>query len=416
MSARLSLRVMKFFGGQGFTTDVVADVLPLSDEAKTTYRGIAIPAGEGNDLPREVEVVAGRYLVQAYLPSGELIRQKISVAEGESAAVELRGSYSSHEWLGLHHLLDASWSREAFRGGLESALWPAPRATLLAVNADSKHQTGAFPIRIDAESRDVLLRAIPDVELALDLPPRDSDGESFLFKLDDIGRWFVAGGPTLRYFVVIERSGRLDLVVVPLPWRSVDDRSASAVEVATQGDPSNPVTVAVRDPAFGALLGYLSNGPLSSARQLVNGDSRTRSLALSALYHKVENPYAAAAGAYVLTQGYAFEESQEWHYWIDNLANRFPQLPDGPIVRAALHLQRKYPDLESVGASFLEGFARGLPVYTAVFRLLFDGLTMFCGDSRTRTPALEDALSALTAVAGRLDVRQSFTTIRLGGG
>ncbi len=218
----------------------------------------------------------------------------------------------------------------------------------------------------------------------------------------------------MRCFVTIKRAGRLDVVTAPWPWRTPSGDPPSRIDIAVPTDPSLPVSVAVRDPAFGALLGYLTNGSLTTARQLLAKDSRASRLALESLYRKVDNPYAAVAGAYVLTQGGASTKDASWHEWVDNLSNWFPWLPDGPILRGSLLLQERDPDLGAVSDAFSEGFSRGLPVYTSVFRLLFEGATMLRGDSGGAPGWLEHALPILDIIAGRLDPGQPFTTIRLG--
>ena len=77
-----------------------------SGEAITTGRRIelTIPANRGNTF-RQVNVEPGRWLVEATLPSGEVISEEVAVGSGEDLPVTVQSAeHSPHEWLWLQVL------------------------------------------------------------------------------------------------------------------------------------------------------------------------------------------------------------------------------------------------------------------------------------------------------------------------
>ncbi len=86
------------------------------------------------------------------------------------------------------------------------------------------------------------------------------------------------------------------------------------------------------------MIGFLASGDVKTAAR-INGE--LEETAKSLLYKKLINPYAAAAGGYVLLANSASARRPAWHGWVENLSDWFPWLPDGPIIRGALHLQRE---------------------------------------------------------------------------
>ena len=78
-----------------------------SGEAMTRGQRIevTIPANWGTSTHR-VSVEAGRWLVEATLPSGEVITEEVAVGSGEDLPVTLHSAeHSPHEWLGLQYLV-----------------------------------------------------------------------------------------------------------------------------------------------------------------------------------------------------------------------------------------------------------------------------------------------------------------------
>ena len=73
--------------------------------------------------------------------------------------------------------------------------------------------------------------------------------------------------------------------------------------------------------------------------------------------------------------------------------------------------------LRQARASLLEGYRRGLPLYSQGVRLLLDGLTLFANEARAvddRDLPVEEALQAVREWALRTNMRQPFTSLVLG--
>ena len=103
-------------------------------------------------------------------------------------------------------------------------------------------------------------------------------------------------------------------------------------------------------------------------------------------------------------------EDDSWHGWIDNLANLFPDIPDGAILKASLRLRfpKSESSAEEARASLLDAFDRGIPYYSAGVSWLLDGMTQFADD-----PAVANKMKLVHRVALRLDVTQAFTVVRI---
>jgi hypothetical protein len=127
------------------------------------------------------------------------------------------------------------------------------------------------------------------------------------------------------------------------------------------------------------------------------------------LFGKMEHPLAAAAGGYVLLAA-GDREDDSWHGWIDNLANWFPNIPDGAILKASLRLRfpKSETSAEEARVSLLDAFDRGIPYYSAGVSWLLDGMTQFADD-----PAVADKMKLVHRVALRLDGTQAFTVVRI---
>jgi hypothetical protein len=86
-------------------------------EALTKGRRIelTIPANWGGET-HQVDVEPGRWLVEATLPSGEVISDEVAIARGETLPVTLHSAeHSPHEWLGLQYLVGNIEGAETLR-------------------------------------------------------------------------------------------------------------------------------------------------------------------------------------------------------------------------------------------------------------------------------------------------------------
>jgi hypothetical protein len=157
---------------------------------------------------------------------------------------------------------------------------------------------------------------------------------------------------------------------------------------------------------MGVLLGFLASGSLGPAREIAE-------TSLKLLYQKMDNPLAAAAGAYAMVGSVTDNHKQEWHQWVRNLATRFEKIPDGAILLGMLHLRlRRDPsDIGEAHNWFKTAYRRGLPYYSLGIRWLLTGLEKFANSD----PEAESMRKAVHNVAWRIHPQSPFTILGLGG-
>jgi hypothetical protein len=155
------------------------------------------------------------------------------------------------------------------------------------------------------------------------------------------------------------------------------------------------VRLATTEPATDTILSYLERGDLYAAETMVTWVREAEQM----LADKMEDPYSAAVGAYLLLKLRNFERL---HTWARNLADRFRFLPDGSIIWAWQQIHqnpsneieiREY--LLKAAALSLTGSFQGLPVYSQGLRLLIDGLRMLSEDEE-----VQEAWARLRRISG----------------
>jgi hypothetical protein len=223
-----------------------------------------------------------------------------------------------------------------------------------------------------------------------------------IYRFDDRLGDRLPGTNRFQYVTVSTRDDAY-LVTVPWPWRGV-----SAVDVLVnqrQSPTGSPVSVAVHHTAVGGGLGYLAAGALDKAATLFGDTERM-------LWSKVRDPLGAAAGAYVLIGTERSGLIKNWDEWLGNLRDWFPDLSDGAILWGARRLRtaRTPTERDEARNALLEGYRRGLPVYTLGLSWLIEGLSAFPGDA-----ACEAAALATRQLCWQVDMREPFVVLRLGG-
>jgi hypothetical protein len=118
-----------------------------------------------------------------------------------------------------------------------------------------------------------------------------------------------------------------------------------------------------------AMLAYMARGDLYSA---MAGESWTEQAA-DLVMGKIQDPYSAAIGAYVLLR---LGHTEKMKDWAKNLADWFPFLSDGCIIWAWQKLRGGTSEEDEVAHYLEQAVNRGLPVYTEGVRLLMDGLRL----------------------------------------
>jgi hypothetical protein len=454
-------------------SQVIANVYKLASDGKShsyAYRNKTIPAGAGQNY-QNFDVNPGYYLVEAVLPSGDTVSEEILIErQDKTRNLELSGPAPMSERMSWQLFVDTiSTVTEGLNlnlAGKQRALNPSVR--LITVDHDWIPMQGMngenYPTPdVQRSSRG------PTIDWNYLLPLIRSDSEtakrritkrlSYARRFDSSAQraecidshtgmaicYFasqgnIGAGPKdlfesffpyrekgaiPRFFIVV--SGNHippEISVLPIPWAQVDFQGEAEVEVmvpkfiSSDRKPDKgirmPITqIAVRDRQVGSTLGYITSGDLPSAAVLVKQ-------ARDMLFEKLHNPFAAAAGGYVLAATETAADEKYWHQWVRNLMNWFPWLPDGAILYAWLKLRHGDSDEDQIEAkrALLTAYRRGIPFFALGVRWLLDGLTILNASGKPKINENEEfqvALNNVHTIARRINTRLPFTSIRLGG-
>jgi hypothetical protein len=289
------------------------------------------PLASGTASPRTPKIVPlgnaanfmSRVHVVALLPSGERVQEAVEL-QGATPTVTLRvGQSSPHEWLqwvtpfrSLEHLRPEYTTHSTRPPRKIGQVW----LTLWRLNEGRWTAADLTPM---AQMRDTGMR-----QVSLDLP--------------EAPHLLQIGGDEVAW----------RLVSLP-PGGAV--RVAMTRRAANDGD-SIDLTVGRQRPVNELVMDYLSSGATVEAARL----AKAWHAADLMLFEKERDPVSAAAGAYLLLKLNRLDARRRW---VDNLVDWFPYLADGPIVAAALALQRDDVALNVVRRHIDLAISRGLPVF-----------------------------------------------------
>lgn len=371
-------------------------------------------------LKRSTEIPVpgpGTYLVRARLSSGELLSSTIKVAEGTADAILVSKDASPRE--------DLAWAYGiqgiARAGGQKNKL-----RELRELHRSSASQV--YPGYLEAFE-------VADTEFALAEPPTSQVRFGRTWRVvgwnPTNGTWrhALASGVTTgpdpmpddNRMAMFGHISRTDLVSdtrlwTPLwqevvcdvpagPWTvlvALPPLLATHFAVVRTEDRHRPVRCLARgsDARMDALASYLNQGAFDDARRI--GDAlQTKMTEL--LQSKLRDPAAAVVAAYFLVRAGTVTHPE----WIDNLANWFPKIADGPVLQAWISLQMPVRNDDKVRAHLLEAVRRGVPMYSYGLRLLYDGLYLLL--QRQTDEELDVAFRAVRGVAAQADWKSLLT-------
>lgn len=431
MTAELQVvvRVLTYEQDLAAGARVVGSIFSAQREG-TSYRDLIFPCGP-TVAPATYLVEPGRYVVSVTLPSGALLSEDVVVTEGgPPPLVELDASDSPYETHAWQYLLGNVESRSAYHSG--KAL-PVPRSrgsqpagppfapgerdtgpppsVVLRGGETPTAQVGESQVNWPFEHLLAMTRGEvpgPYVGMLTTAAPRllprpdQFDDKSALFRFPPDPGARYAGMPWSRQFALVELADVVHLVTIPAPW---GDAQVEMLVNNRQSPSGSAISVAVRDPAVGAGLAYMSRGAFATAAKLF-----TNLEAL--LYDKVANPLGAAAGAYVLVGSDTAGEPRDWDPWLTNLRDWFSWLSDGAVLWAMRKLRgaREEADLDLARAGLIAAYDRGVPYYTLGLSWLMDGLADFPDD-----PACAQRLAVVRQLTWSVDLREPFVIVRLPG-
>lgn len=419
MTGRLYLRLDKYLMNDPVDHAAVANIQSLPTvggvgRTSKIRREVVIPSG--SSPPLGVDLEPGRYVVEATLPSGDLVSDQVEVVDDRESTLELRPDESPHEWL--------SWQQ--FMGNVErieqypttfvsfepNVYWVADPAPPLRGDGPAAGDAWSLLAGLSGHPVETVERL--SVEPPILVNPFMSDDQAKLYQATVQGPWeqwtlptSQGWPPTPRRYLTVEAEGATHLVCVPVPWNSLSTFTEIPAQVlvrkrAAEEDPA--ITVTIRDSLIGSALGYMTQGALPTAARLFDQ-------AREILFMKQSNPLGAAGGGYVLLGTERSSEPKDWHRWINNLMNRFDWLPDGAIQHGWLKLRHRESsdDLDEARAALFTAYRRGLPFYSVGLQWLVDGLTLFASHDKAAAEMLEN----VHRVASRTNLQEPFTIVQL---
>lgn len=432
LKIRLNVTTTRESGGGHVLGDVFPKHGDLSLAARKRLRNLRVPVGSSSDHYKAVQLAAGEYEVRLTLPSGTQLYADVDMgAESQTLVLD---SDLTHEWLGLQRPIggkngEVPGSEQTGVTVSLDAVLPAFDSIKRSMLTERKPRSGsaaADPRGPKVRMLHTLARPSGSTWLSLakdgprlrkgarattTMPMLESDlGRSYRFDrslLEDVVAAPDSDG--IRAYVSVSGRSTTSIVCAPVPWMDFEGRNQDyPFEVLTSAGGDN-VSSTVLDTRLAPIIGYLARDAAESAQMLL-GDAKR------ALLEKVSNPFAAAAGAYILVATERDAASKDWHPWIANLRNWFSFLPDGAVCHATMLLnhQKSETDVREALEALLEAYGRGVPYYTIGLRWLLDGFTMFAnaesmGAGERRS--LERKAAHVSAVARRAKPREAFTTL-----
>jgi hypothetical protein len=418
--AQLRVQTDKYLGGeQGH----VFATLRIHTVAGLWRKRLALPIG-GGDAEITLDVPPGDYSLQAVLPSGETISESGNIKKGELGEACLRWRSSQHEWLSwASYAMDASYLQPVEPLVSDSPGFESVAESALALPRLRDDWMNRF--RCWGASRNQ-----PRKWSAVNISPFTVDEGDGRYAARFNFEFFVKASlppDIISNIVLAEVPISEDESIhcwLPLEWKTKEDQLADSLLIidfapgATRTAGMNPALRArstVLDGDLAQLVGYRRQGEMEALKGI---SEQMADMAEEHLLNKIRNPLLAAAAAHALLN---MRELDRLHDWTFNLANWFPWLPDGPIIRAwhLLYRQGQEPSsrvfaagvLDQPRAWLLEAASRGLPVYTESLKLLVQGLRIF--SNGPADPAVATALNFYEQLLWRTQSQQGFTSVRV---
>jgi hypothetical protein len=429
------VRVDKYLDGANVGLGVPVRFHPVIDlpEAEADRRAdrkrkavtAVVPISGNPTNTRWVRLETGAYDIEAVLPSGELLTAEQTIEPEGDHEVVLRGESSPNEWRSWAHFAGAnlasaerkreeslpdaylesvpelevtvgSTAHEAGTlGGFDPSRW-GDWFDFLQANFERRDQPVATHLSLSGNDSGLEVQregGYDGLPLRISLVQREQVG----FRAQQIGKD--------RLFLAVSGVYGSRLFMMPWPWgESSTVPGAKLFDIMAVADRGHfrcdPVLV---DERWGGLLAYVNSGRIQLAAEIVQQAS-------DALFQKFENPLAAVVGGYVLLSTDADQGKDRWPDWLDNLARRFPELPDGAILRARWLLnQGGEKNIEQAHNLLYESVERGLPYFTTGVVWLIEGMEQ----TSIGCDICTDLLARIRGIARSMDLSQAFTSFAI---
>ncbi|RXF72859.1 hypothetical protein [Hansschlegelia zhihuaiae] len=414
MTGRLDLSI-ELDERRGFSTSGVAVRIESANDrpdldAKTWT--VLVPTGSRGLF---VDVPAGSYTLQAWLPSGQILRRAATVKDDQIALVVFvekklkTGMARDRAWQDRTFDLHKEFHPLEFQPAYSSGSDPFAGETATA-QIDFLHERASnlswSRLPLAEHVVDELKLHLLEGETSTDIA---SNAELTVISIKatrstnpDMLTW-------CRHWVRVQNANGASIGALPLPWlTSAVGDSRPQIEVSYEHHQQH-LEIAVRDHALDLLLAYMKLGRLSAAEMSIDLLSHEGTL-LRALEDKRGNPLAACAAAYVSLATANKKQIDIWRDWAPNLMNWFPWMPDGAIIRACALMDGPVSKdaKEQILTCAKEGYRRGLPFFTVGVQHLREILQLFGGDD----PEAEEMLGSVRSVSSRCDISEAFTTLQ----
>jgi hypothetical protein len=326
---------------------------------------------------QNLTVEPGAYYVTALLPSGHELSGFVK-AQGESTTVELA----------------LEPGEELPAEAMESLHFLTSQAASVPLKQENKlERLGA------AAERQVSLRWINGNLFSSELEVRDSDPFT-PNEREPLPLSREQEGPML---VQLHQPGFAPLTIAAPIWLG----QQTMLAFARQPDGHWTFDVQLANSGANLLLHYRARGYAKQAAQSLTSPQFAEAL----FQGKLDDPIAAAVGAYALLR---FAELERLHDWTENLYDWFPLFPDGAAILGE-HLARKGEHEQALEA-FVALAERGLPLFTDGFSFALDRLRLYLETETMRLRPLErqkaeGVVELLKQLAPLVDVGQPILTM-----
>ncbi|MCG8429113.1 MAG: hypothetical protein MI754_17290 [Chromatiales bacterium] len=445
---------------------ILADILYVGDSnpkvrQDNSHRNVVIPVNDyGSDFEKNIDIPPGHYVIQATLPTGELISKDILIPDdGSEVVVNIQSELESpHEWLRWHNFLgnvqtqqsppdfsrapspmDSLPSYDNYRRRrlryrkLPEDLSVAAYSTSIEMPFDTGLNLNQLHATLMHDHHPALsgnkiwhtLNQIIDsnddpqtIQQSLNgnsIDPSGRDNDFALYRLAAEGSLPLfaqpqnpvdyVGNDLERLYLMLSSANSLRLISLPIPWPQLDQTGEAVAEIMVPAHGADDVidsNLAITDREVGSALGYLTAGDLISASKLFDR-------AEGMLFGKMTHPFAAVVGGYVMLK--TSQKPGPWMDWVKNLMNWFDWLPDGAILFAWLKTdyQQSDADLQQAHDALLVAIDRGLPVCSLGISKLVELLRLFAADD----PMCANHLKLIQPIAWRTDMGEPFTMLDL---
>ncbi len=455
---------------------VLADILFVGEADTGTrqsrsHRNVVIPVNDyASDFAKRIALEPGQYVIQATLPTGELITRDVYLPEDRSeVAIEIRSDLESpHEWLRWHNFLGNVQMRRppVTAQAPPSIAMPEPydnyrrRRLRYKKPADDRFSMDAEDIFFEAETDayrpadtavapglaldDLKARVMSGYHAALSgkeiwstlgkIIAGNADPQAIQEDLggdlvepagrdDDFALYRLAAEGPLPLFE--EPKHPIDFVGTDLERRYMTLASSQSLRIISlpipwpQLDRKGEAVAEIMVPAHGvedvidSNLAIIDREVGSALGYLTAGDLNSAAKlfgrAQDMLYGKMTHPFAAVVGGYVMLK--TSRKPGPWINWVENLMKWFDWLPDGAILFAWLKIeyQEDDGDIQQARDALLLALERGLPICSLGLGKLTELLRLFASDD----PLCAEHLTRIQPIAWRTDMGEPFTMIDL---